>query len=171
MSKKTGARVFPSETMGDTTDMDHEEFHDIDVKNNESSHKNCNSETDVSLICLFIKAEQSTFLLRPETISEIWVIETGNKPEWISPLNKYKVIFELPNETVVLWWLYIKHYNLWCDVPVMINCTMSTRSNLQKVMRFQDDGKANLNIREDILPSLREPAVWTADTASVRLFG
>ena len=68
-------------------DMDHEEFHDIDVNNNKPGHKNHHSETSVSLICSFVKAEQQsgsplpTFMFTPKEISEICAIETGKKPE------------------------------------------------------------------------------------------
>ena len=53
MSTDAGASTFPLEIAGDTTDMDHEEFHDIDVDNDKPSCKNHNSETSLTdrLIC------------------------------------------------------------------------------------------------------------------------
>ena len=58
MSTNAGASAFPSEIVGNTTNMGHEESHDLDVDNDELGHKNHDSETSVSLICLFVKAEQ-----------------------------------------------------------------------------------------------------------------
>ena len=58
MTTNAVARAFPFEITGDTIGMDHEEFFDIDVNNGELGHKNHNSETSVSLICLFVKVEE-----------------------------------------------------------------------------------------------------------------
>ena len=87
MSTNAYKYLFPSEVMGNTAVIDHKEFHDIEVYSIDSGHKNCDSKTSVSPICLVVKAEQPSgaplpaFPCTPEAISEVCAFETGNKHE------------------------------------------------------------------------------------------